>query len=140
MANGQMLVELRELARSSKELSNDAALRLTLSALADLYEKTEMHLKAEHARDEKVDQINISLAQSIEQLKCEVADLKKITEVTVKNPAYVLGRALSEHPKLSGAITFLAFVIMNLWFISGFRRLVLIGLGLPPEIIDVLAP
>jgi len=66
--------------------------------------------------------------------------LKKCNDRVMKNPFVSFGNFINDRPKLASVLALVAFIIINIWFISGFRRIVLLLLGVPAEIIDILAP
>lgn len=141
--NGKILEDLKKLA-SEKNISTDAALRLMCTVQAGFAEAIiDMGESDKEAAEERS---NLSknmetLARNSEQ---QTSDLRKLNDKLEKrvfgNPFVVAGNFIREHPKASTTI-FVTFVLVsNLWFISGFRRAIMLLLRIPPEIIDAIAP
>lgn len=133
MANGIMLEELRRVVATPGEISQDTATRLTLSALAELYEKFDYHCQGD-AESSRLEQI---MRSDLETMKRDVAQVKKTLE---SNPLVSFGNHLGTHPKLAWFYVTTSFILANLWFIPGFRKLVLLTIGVDPSIISILAP
>ena len=130
-----MLSELRQLAAAG-DIDIKTAMRLMLSAQADLMS----HLKI--GRDER-DELKRAVEDLTEQVEDVGADVKQIHAEMVKmkkNPLVRAGDLMLESPKLAWFIGIVVFLAANLWFISGFRQAILAALGVPPEIVDILAP
>ena len=133
MSNGSMLSELRSLAATPGKISDDAATRLTLSAIADVYQKLDEHLSTEQQRTSTMDEMK----DDIDGLK---RDMKEMKEAITKNLLVSFGSHLSRNPKLAWIYVTVMFVLMNLWFISGFRKLILLAIGINPTLVELLAP
>lgn len=92
-----------------------------------------------------LDGMQTSLTSKIAEVENRIADVgtdlfnvKTDIENLKKNPSLLLGNFAKEHPRWSAFTVVLIFIFLNLWFVSGFRRAVLILLHVPPEIIDLL--
>lgn len=140
MGNGQMLNELRKLAESKGELSHEAALRLTLSALANIYDTTQKFIDLQEERYKNMERCDNEIAHSIDCLSTQITELKQANEKILKNPAIGFGNFITDKPKLSAFLGFAFFVLINLWFLPGFRHLILLWLNVPKEVIDILVP
>lgn len=164
MSNGEMLKELRLLAESDK-VPTASALRLVMSAMAEVHERTEEIVKTQECysdelevsrkqyTEERAEQSRLinSLAEKIDVLAGKVdgmdskidgvsADVKSVTADVKGNLAYKIGNFVKEHPKIVAVVATIAVVVSNLWFITTFRRSVLLLLRFPAEVIDLLAP
>jgi len=165
MANGSMLKDLRRLAEKD-EIPEPIAMQLMLSAIADLYEKVDLilesiasenkernlittqistkHEKELHEMMDSSTSTLTSLRQCIDGFKVDVsenlASLNKVKEQLDKNIFIKFGNLANDSPKTFWAIISALFVMLNLWFISGFRQAILLLLRVPPEIIDMLNP
>jgi hypothetical protein len=71
------------------------------------------------------------------QLDCADA-IKKALEPVKKNPAFILGEFIYNHPKASVAILAFFLFLSNIWFIDDFRIAVLTWLKVPAYFINLL--
>jgi len=178
MANGEMLRELRTMAEADK-LQTATALRLILSAMAELYERTArisdtlecsnddlVKTRAQYSA-ERADQVRMigDLSTKVDQLTKKLDNVgtevetvmdrtntlaTRVNDITGQvergtvairgNVAYKMGKLIQEHPRLALAATTVVVLLSNLWFITSFRRAVLLLLNVPQEIINFLAP
>lgn len=135
MTNTQMLNELQELAAAG-DIDIKPALRLMLSAQGAMM----THMEDGRSERETLKDAVEELSNKVESVSSKVTLIHKDIEKIKKNPMTEMGRFIQDRPKLAAMVGFILFIIMNLWFISGFRRAAMIGLGFPMEIVDLLAP
>lgn len=158
--NGNMFDELRKLAEKD-ELSQDAANRLTLSALAELNKKMDQgfsdtniafqtHVETEEKRNEGVLELRDSvedlteavtlLSQSVVDLNTELSTVKQTVDKIENNPLVAAGSFIKSKPKQAILWAFGIFVVFYL--VAGFKLLSLLVVvtgslfGLPQETID----
>ena len=160
----KMLIELRELAEA-EEISTNAALRLLLSAVGDLFEKVES-IAMTNQNLEKERQASLALeSRRLDELQRLVAQIQTTTEsidnmtikfrdslqaditlirtdlqVLEKNYLIQLGHFLQTRPKVAGTIFVIILIFANLWFVASFRQSVLLMLRVPHEVIDLVNP
>lgn len=134
--NGKYLDRIYDLVKT-KEMDTDAALRLMLQVQAETSEViVGMQEEKNTAKEERKE-----LTDSIEDIHKELQDLNKKLEKSVfGNPLVKIGTFIEENPKIAAFFFTLFVIVMNLWFVSGFRRAVLLFLHVPPEIVDAVAP
>ena len=165
MTNGSMLKDLRRLAEKD-EIPEPIAMQLMLSAIADLYEKVDLildamvveskernkitgELSSKHEKElhemmassnETLAGLNLCITEFKEDVSANLVKLNDATSKFEKNPFIKFGGLYSDSPKIFWAIIAGIFVTLNLWFIEGFRRAILLLLHVPPEIIEMLNP
>ena len=68
-------------------------------------------------------------------LKTIYVDVRQLREEVKKNPLYNLGNFIRTNPRTFGILVAVVFIVINMWFVSGWRRPLLLWLGLPEELI-----
>lgn len=135
MTSAAMLGEIEKLAAAGK-IDITAALRLMLTAQGAMMQQQEDGRSERETLKDAVEE----LSNKVESVSSKVTLIHNDIEKIKKNPMTEMGRFIQDRPKLAAAVGIILFMIMNLWFISGFRRAAMIGLGFPMEIVDLLAP
>lgn len=135
MANGEMLAELRDLAQTPQAIKTSAAIRLMLSAQAEMWkaindmrDETRNYRagreKAEQERDKK-----------IETMCGDVSALK----TAVNNPLVKIGSFIQNHPKATltilSILLVMGLIVSNLWLDDSIRYPILAALGIPTELV-----
>jgi hypothetical protein len=153
MGNGEMLKELRALADADK-IPTQAALRLIMSAQADMYEKLGclsdvqgdcqdeiVRLRNDKQRTaEDNGRLIAELAEKVDAAVKRIDDLKTPIETVAKNPVVVVGRAIQDHRRWAWSIGAGIFLLLSLWFGSPYLYYLLIVLRVPDEVIGALTP
>ena len=94
--------------------------------------------------DTRISQVGNTLTEMNGRLDClekksdEQGEI--LTNLCLPNPVISIGCWIKNHPKISGAVFVLFMILMNIWFIPEFRHIVLVMLGVPGEVIDIIAP
>lgn len=133
-------------------------MKLMLTALAELYEKVNFLVESEYEKERERTTIrelqedkNKELLRSIQDLQAQTHNLEQTLCLDTKaikteleevqgNISHRLGKYFAKHPKVVWALLAGYFILMNLWFIAGFRQAVLTILHVPPEIISLVNP
>lgn len=68
-------------------------------------------------------------------LKTIYEDVRELREEVKVNPIYNLGNFIRANPRTFAILLAILFIVINAWFVSGWRRPLLIWLGLPEELI-----
>lgn len=143
MTNGQMLDELRKLAAEEKTVPTKVYLRMFSAAMADIIDKQNTLDKRVETLEESMSTRDDNMKGCIKSVQDDVAELRKQyndSNGLSKNPMIVAGRFIRNYPKLFSFLMVLLVILSNVWFISGFRRAVLLLLHVPSEIVNMLAP
>jgi len=141
--NGKILDELRELA-AADNITTKSALRLMCTVQAGFAETIiAMDQRTEAAEEERAE-LKRSLEKLAENSDAQMANINELKEQLEKkvlgNPLVIFGNFMTEHPKIVASLFVLLVILSNLWFVSGFRRAILLLLKVPPEIIEAVAP
>lgn len=147
MANGEMLDELSKLASQPGTIDNNTAMRLLLSAQRETQQTLKKMMEEQEAvrketsdyRDKYVDERS-QQAVLMQALIVKVEKLASSIESIIANPVVKMGSFAKDNPKMATFFLILFLIVANLWFISGFRHAVLMTLGVPEEIIQILNP
>lgn len=150
MANGDLLRELRSIAQGDDPIPAKAFNRLVISGLVQLHDQVnglekqitnrvdglEKDLSGyrEQYRDERVKQTDMlaDVKRSLDQLSASVLAVTGLRN----NLAVQVGDFVRNHPRLSFAL-FVAFLVAaNFWFISDFRKAILVSVGLSPDLVN----
>jgi len=134
--NGNMLNEIKELVEQ-KKLDTDAALRLMLKSQGETVEAIGcMQKDRDIAKEERQELVN-----DVTEIKDDIKKLNdKLDEHVFENPVVKLGKFIKGNPKLASFMFMAILILMNLWFVSGFRRAILLLFHVPMEIVDAIAP
>lgn len=155
MANGDMIAELRKLAESDGKISTPAALRMTLSALAQQHDtllKIQADQECVNDNREAQDREITALKNDMEKIKKQVeqieglseslerltGEIQKLANVLTNNPVVSIGQFIRDHPRLAAAGLAILLILANVWFIEAFRIGILEWLGVPDSIIDLV--
>lgn len=68
-------------------------------------------------------------------LKTIYEDVRQLRTQVNSNPFYSLGNFIRSNPRTFAILLAIVFIILNAWFVSGWRRPLLIWLGIPEELI-----
>lgn len=124
------LVERGKLQVSQHEIQDD--IKKKWQELQNAQQRTEIHQRAlenevhQYMASHKVDSDKLCLTISKE------VDLLK------NNFFITAGTFISKHPKMTMTIVLLIFIVLNLWFISDTRKVILVLMGFPPNLLDWL--
>ena len=86
------------------------------------------------------DEDGIKTKTALRLMLASHADLLEQMQDLQKNYMVAFGAFISSHPKLAGLLGFTLFVLSNVWFVSAFRRAALTLVGVPEDIVNILAP
>lgn len=143
MANGTMLNELRNMAASGQSLSVEAAQRLTLSALADVYETLGKHVDMENKLQDCVGQVGDKvddLDRKLSGLNAELVALKEQSKETQDNPIVAFGKHIKAHPKWAVGYLIVATILITWLPYINLVRIFMLWAGVPNAIVDMLTP
>lgn len=155
MSNGAtFLSELKRLREKGGEISPEAAIQLSMTALIDLNESLaklsdQVICQSSNTNDRQAGlelQID-ALSSDMKRLKTDVQETNsKLAEIQSSlkescfpNPMIKIGCLIKEHPKITMAVFGAFLITLNLWFIPEFRYAVMSMAGVPKEIIDILS-
>jgi hypothetical protein len=133
MTDGEMLKELRELAKKEGALKTAAALRLICTAQLDLVDTFHDFKDEASGRDEIIG----SLRKEVGAVSTSLAEMKLKLDLMCLNPVIKVGAFIRSNTKLSILILVMFLLVSNLWFIQEFRYAVLRWIGVPMSIIEV---
>jgi hypothetical protein len=92
----------------------------------------------EQYRDEREKQNDMlaDVKRSLDALSATVLEANKLRF----NLAVQAGEFVRNHPRISLAIVVGGLVLANFWFVSDFRRVILMWAGLPPDLVNMIVP
>ena len=68
-------------------------------------------------------------------LKQIYLELRSVKKEVRRNPFFIAGNFARSNPKTAMTLAVIVMLIINMWFVSGWRRPLLIWLGIPPELV-----
>lgn len=151
----EVLEELRAIVGQDEAIPQRQVSRLVIAGMIEIADalsgtNNAIHIYIEETRqmtsDLKEDNriINERLNNLEETVKCFVADNTVRMTGLEANILVRLGKFIKDNPKTTRVIAAISAVIVlllsNMWFISGFRRAIMLWLGIPKEIVDILSP
>ena len=138
MPNGAIIEELRRLAATPQAISTSSALRLMLSAQAEMGETIRGMRDEQIAYRAERQDVEQTRDDKLEMLCADVAILK----ISLDNPMVEIGGLIKKHPKLTVtliSITGIALlVVSSLWLEDSIRYAILAALGIPTEIVNLV--
>jgi hypothetical protein len=154
MANGDLLRELRSIAQGDDPIPAKAFNRLVIAGLVQLYDQldglegqittrvdgleSDLCGYREQYRNEREKQTDMltDVKRSLDALSGAVLEANKLRS----NLAVQAGDFVRNHPRLTMAAVIVFLVVANFWFISDFRKVILVAIGLPPDLVTLMIP